>query len=144
MAKENPLFGIGKNQFVETFKIAAHNSFIETLTEVGFVGLFIWLGLFSLTLRNLRAIFKNDTNNSTAMRIYSKYLSISFYAYLIGSYFSASSYYIPLYILFALSVILQNLLYREELSYIRWKDLGNIAFIEIGVLIFIHLVARFS
>ncbi len=46
LVKGSPFFGVGKDQFRENFKIAPHSSYIQALTEVGLIGLFIWLSLF--------------------------------------------------------------------------------------------------
>lgn len=50
MARLEPFFGVGADRFGEHFYMAAHNSFITALAELGFVGAFVWTAFLGLSL----------------------------------------------------------------------------------------------
>jgi hypothetical protein len=52
--KSSPVFGVGQNQQVELSGHVAHNSFIQTFAEVGFVGGACFLGAFMMAIRAVR------------------------------------------------------------------------------------------
>lgn len=141
--KQNLGFGIGKGQFVENFRRAAHNSFIETATELGLVGLFVWIALFYFSIKNLRLISSSVAGpQSMTMITISKALEVSLYAYLVGCYFSSSEYYIPLYVLFAFIVAIQALNNSKMRYTFRLQDILNIMGYAIGMLIFLSILSR--
>lgn len=45
MFKEDPLFGVGYDRFLEFHEVVAHNSFIHVVAELGVLGAFFWVGL---------------------------------------------------------------------------------------------------
>jgi len=53
MFKASPIFGVGPTQFVEHHFLTAHNSFVLTLAELGFVGLFLFTSLLYLSIKSL-------------------------------------------------------------------------------------------
>ncbi len=46
MFKSNPLFGVGYGAFTDYHDLTAHNSFVLVMAELGFTGLFFFIGLF--------------------------------------------------------------------------------------------------
>lgn len=143
--KDNPIFGIGYEQFRHMFNIAAHSSYIQTVTELGLLGLFIWLALFYYSLKYLSFIGSHiDTGDKKEIIIISNSLQAGLYAYLVGSYFSSSAYYVPLYMLFALAVIIQRMSGLSQKLHFKAGDIPAIFAIEISVLLFIHILTRTS
>ena len=59
MAKENPIFGVGKMRFKQSARekiglgLIAHNSYVENLGETGFLGLFVYITLIYLSVKGL-------------------------------------------------------------------------------------------
>ncbi|MDD5633664.1 MAG: O-antigen ligase family protein [Candidatus Omnitrophica bacterium] len=53
MLKENPLFGVGFQRFVEFSPRPAHNSFVNCYAELGLFGYFFWMGLIYMELIGL-------------------------------------------------------------------------------------------
>ena len=53
MFKLHPLFGVGPEQFVEHHFLTAHNSFVLTLAELGFLGMFLFSSILYLSLKTL-------------------------------------------------------------------------------------------
>ena len=57
MYKSNPVFGIGKGQFMNyTNMLIAHNAFVQNMGETGTLGLFAWIGLIYLAYKSLRTV----------------------------------------------------------------------------------------
>ncbi len=55
MFKRSPLFGVGMRQFVEHHFLTAHNSFVLTLAELGFVGMVLFTSVLYLSFKTLIA-----------------------------------------------------------------------------------------
>jgi len=53
MFKENPLFGVGVRQFGEHHFLTAHNSFVLTLAETGFIGMFLFATILYVSMKTL-------------------------------------------------------------------------------------------
>lgn len=53
MFKEQPIFGVGAGRFVEHHFLTAHNSFVLTLAELGFVGMFLFSSILYLSMKTL-------------------------------------------------------------------------------------------
>jgi hypothetical protein len=53
MFKDSPMFGIGARQFGEHHYMTAHNSFVLTLAELGFIGLVLFSTLIYLSIKGL-------------------------------------------------------------------------------------------
>ena len=64
MAKENPVFGVGKMRFKDSARektglgLIAHNSYVENLGETGFPGLFVYIALSYLSIKGLWHVSK--------------------------------------------------------------------------------------
>lgn len=140
--KTSPILGVGKNQFGEYCSISPHNSYIQTVTELGLIGLFLWLALFYYSIKNLRFIEQANTKSLTKFQIiFSKCIQISLITYLISSLFSGSAYYITLYIMFALVVVLQytsGLEFFQKKPYFYFRNLISILIAESCVILIIH------
>jgi O-antigen ligase len=51
--KRNPLFGVGQGQFTEHHYLTAHNSFVLTAAELGFIGFYLFTCIIYLTMKSL-------------------------------------------------------------------------------------------
>jgi hypothetical protein len=49
----SPIWGVGKGLFMEHHMRTAHNSAVQVMAEMGFVGLFLWAGFIYLTIKML-------------------------------------------------------------------------------------------
>ncbi len=49
MFKSQPLFGVGQGMYTNHYYLVAHNSFVHVMAELGFFGLFFFVGMFYLT-----------------------------------------------------------------------------------------------
>ncbi len=141
--KNYPILGVGKDQFREHAFIAPHNSYIQTLTELGFFGLFIWLAFFYFSFKNLKYLAVDPKKSITEeAKVLAKCFQVSLCAYLISSFFSGSAYYETLYIILALIVVLQVLTKINTFTtriFIA-KDIISILSIEIAIIFVIRLL----
>ncbi|MGE0400399.1 MAG: O-antigen ligase family protein [Kofleriaceae bacterium] len=53
MFEHSPIFGVGARQFTEHHYITAHNSFVLTLAEMGFIGMFLFVGTLYMSFKTL-------------------------------------------------------------------------------------------
>jgi len=53
MFEHSPIFGVGARQFTEHHYLTAHNSFVLVLAEMGFVGLFLFVGTLYMSFKTL-------------------------------------------------------------------------------------------
>ncbi|MBA3398278.1 MAG: O-antigen ligase family protein [Deltaproteobacteria bacterium] len=53
MFKNNPIFGVGLGQFNEHHYLTAHNSFVLTLAELGFIGMFLFTTILYISVKSL-------------------------------------------------------------------------------------------
>lgn len=53
MWKHSPIFGVGQRQFGEHHFMAAHNSYVLSLAELGIVGMVLFVAMMVLTLKTL-------------------------------------------------------------------------------------------
>jgi len=136
MLKSSPLLGVGYNQFREHWVLVAHNAYVQVGSELGIIGLYIWLGMLYYSYKCLRKVTQISTD--TSQRVHAKSLKATFLAFCIGSCFTALGYFMLLYIFHSFSVIAANLYLPEEekreINHIKSKDLLIIAGIEFLVL----------
>ncbi|MBP7507585.1 MAG: O-antigen ligase family protein [Prolixibacteraceae bacterium] len=141
--KTNYLLGIGKDQFAQHFYIAPHNSYIQCVTELGLLGLFLWLSFFYFSIKKLNLIIAQRLKDFELV-YFAKALKLSLYAYLVGSYFSSSAYYIPLFILIAISVCIESI----SKSFKKYRtapiEIIHIAGLELAILVAIKFLVSTS
>ena len=53
MFKRSPIFGVGQRQFGENHFMTAHNSYVLSLAELGFIGLVLFIALLYLSVKTL-------------------------------------------------------------------------------------------
>ncbi len=53
MFKQHPFFGVGPRQFTDHFFMAAHNTYVLTLAELGVVGMFLFVSILYLSFKTL-------------------------------------------------------------------------------------------
>ena len=52
----NPIFGVGRQQWIEHHPLAAHNAFVQTVAETGLIGLFLFLSFLKKMLNQFSPI----------------------------------------------------------------------------------------
>ncbi|MBI5118516.1 O-antigen ligase family protein [Candidatus Poribacteria bacterium] len=70
----NPLFGVGKGQFIHYNRVIAHNAFVQQVGETGLVGAFFWLGFIYVTVKGIAEVFRKEGVEKSRRAIYRSYL----------------------------------------------------------------------
>jgi O-antigen ligase len=120
MAMSNPLFGIGKAQFVEVHGRTAHNSYILILGELGFVGYSLWGGALIFTVFSAFKFLKynknkiqkgeeetEDNDKKTALKnefMLNQTLLFSMVGFMVTGFFLSRSYTLLLFIFLGMTL----------------------------------------
>ena len=110
-----PLFGVGANNFTEYHFRTAHNSFVLCATELGLFGLYPWIMLIYLSIRNNE--FIASAARKTRMRdvaVYVETIRYGLIAFATGSYFLSRTYSEVLFLLFGLSAAVSNIFTKDN------------------------------
>lgn len=128
MVQYNPIFGIGKGNFISyTNTLIAHNSAIEIMGETGLVGLFLWIGLIYMSLKNIgRYLAETDDPAHRAQAIA---LGISVIGYIVSAMFVTLEYE-TLYFLLGLCAVPGRQL-KEPVTFTQ-KDFVAVSAMTIG------------
>jgi putative inorganic carbon (hco3(-)) transporter len=110
MLKGNPLFGVGKGQFLENYSLTAHNSFVLVLSELGIFGFYFW---FSLVVVSMCSLFRIANANAPKVvdqkhdfqdyRWLGSCAFVAFSGFIACSFFLSISYSILYYFVFGFS-----------------------------------------
>ena len=115
-----PLFGVGAHNFTEYHFRTAHNSFVLCAAELGFVGLYAWIMLIYISIKNNQHIAK--AVRATRMRdvaVYVETVRYGLIAFATGAYFLSRTYNEMLFLLVGLSAAVTNIFVRESGE--RWQ-----------------------
>lgn len=135
MVQQNPLLGIGKGNFINyTGKLVAHNSSIEIMGETGLPGLFFWVGLIYMGLKNL-LLYIRETEDERD-KAYVVALGLSVLGYIASSMFVTLEYE-TLYFLLGLCASVGLRLKQPNLF--TERDFWAISLITVGWAMFIKI-----
>ncbi len=141
MFKSNPLFGIGFHMFTGDLPQTAHNSYVLALAELGFVGLFFFIGLIYVSFKQLSLIQKNDER----LKNYAYGLQAGLIGFCVAAFFLSRTYIILPYMLFALSGALFFIARQKNRKIVfnfSSVDARNTALLSIGIVMFIYGVVK--
>lgn len=160
MFKANPLFGVGVGQFTEYHPRVAHNSFVHGLAEVGFAGMFCWIGMIYMAFRYLHFVQKRTkitserktptyTDGHTvivpALSSLASAVQISLIGYLIAAFFLSRTYNLVLFMLLAFAVSIYHIAAKElgKLDRVFGVfDVIAVVGLEIATIVFIYISMR--
>lgn len=135
MVQQNPLFGIGKGNFLNyTGKLVAHNSSIEIMGETGLPGLFFWIGLIYMSLKNLLLYLRESENPRD--KAYVIALGLSVLGYIASAMFVTLEYE-TLYFLLGLCAAMGFRLKQPNLF--TERDFWAVSTLTVGWAIFIKV-----
>jgi O-antigen ligase len=146
--RSRPLFGVGMDLFTDFHTHTAHNSFILCAAELGLFGLFPWLMLFVISMRNARFVANQNFEPSTKeLILYANSILYGLVAFAAAGFFLSRTYLELLFILFGLSVSVSNMfITRSESNYRLWEkvDIKYTVAIMTGLFIVTYLFLRFA
>lgn len=144
LLKANPLFGTGAGTFMEHHYRTAHNSFVLCASELGLFGLFIWVLLIFISMRNLFFIGTEARERRLMdLALLSDSLFFAFVGFITSAFFLSRTYNELLYILIGLAVAITIIFMNrtgESYRLIERKDLVYAAGIIAGTLVLLKII----
>ncbi len=145
--RQNPVLGIGQDQFSKAAGLVGHNSFLHCFTELGFLGGTLFLGAFYFCLRELHRLGSagNVIIDPELRRLYS-YLTAGIAGYVGGMLSVSYSYAVPTYTVLGLgSAYLGMTRVFPPLSLPRFDGrlVGRFVMISVLFLIGLQIFVRF-
>jgi len=103
--KTNPLFGLGYKSFADEFLHTAHNSAILVATEIGMIGLIIWVAMYVVSFDQLKQTVHPPAplQPDPGIQRHAKALEAALVAYLTTSWFLSRAYQPTSYILLGMT-----------------------------------------
>lgn len=128
---QSPIYGVGAGQFVEHHYLTAHNSFVLSLAELGFVGLVIFVALIYLSIKSLlRGLIElRSVPGSEVAQVWGMALLGSFVATTFSISTLSFSYKSVLWIEFAFVGAWTNCIRTHKPSFnvhLNWRDIAII------------------
>ena len=138
MAKENPVFGVGKTRFKDTARqktglgLIAHNSYVENLGETGIPGLFVYVALIYLSIKGLWHVSRQVSDPKD------RSLAFAFLAS-VCSYAATSMFITTDFVLFyvQLGFVAAFCSLNGSHPMLTWYDVIWIALMEVGFVLFL-------
>ena len=144
MFKANPFFGVGHDRFIDfnASGITAHNSYMLVLCELGFFGLFFFIGLIYIPVHwLLKRLFCSHDENSRGQL---SSLAAALIGMLTAMFFLSRSYVFAPFMMIAICTAWMNSddnnHGNENDSYI--KHLKRIFIIAVSIVIFINIFVK--
>jgi putative inorganic carbon (hco3(-)) transporter len=108
MFKKNPLIGVGYGLFTNYHEITAHNSFVLSFAETGFLGAYFWVGLLYVCLLSLRklVVASRAPPEDTWMFHWAQDTKTAMWALLAGLFFLSRTYNVLIYLLIGFATAL--------------------------------------
>ncbi len=137
----NPLFGVGYDMFMDDMPLTAHNSYILAASELGFIGLFMWMSLIYVSFSGLSKVYvKVDSLKNMALGIQS-----SLMGFCVAAFFLSRTYIVLPYMLFALAGAV--MIFAKEIDESidlnpTNKDYRNIILLCVGILVFVYVLYK--
>jgi len=143
MLKSNPLFGVGFAMFEEELPQTAHNSYVLAGAELGFIGLFFWIGLLYVAFKQFALVQKYETG----LKKYALGLQSGLIGFCAAAFFLSRAYIILPFLFFALAGAIFYITKKRnvELSYnFIFKEAVIVFFLNIAVLMIVFAVIKTS
>ncbi|MBI4721301.1 MAG: O-antigen ligase family protein [Chitinivibrionia bacterium] len=146
LLKQNPLFGVGAGTFMEYHVRTAHNSIVLCASELGLFGLYVWLLLIVVSMRNLFFVSTEARRmHMVSIALLSDSLLFAFVGFITAAFFLSRTYNELLYILVGLGVSATAVfagMTGEKYSLFEKKDLVYTGFILVGSLFTVYIITR--
>jgi putative inorganic carbon (HCO3(-)) transporter len=99
-----PVLGVGYHNFTEHHQLTAHNSVVLCMSELGLIGLYVWLLLIVSSFREMILVQKNAVEGAYAE--YAEVMQLSLTGFFVSAFFLSRTYNEVLFILVALSTLI--------------------------------------
>jgi putative inorganic carbon (HCO3(-)) transporter len=108
MLKAQPILGVGFGQFLEHHTRTAHNSLVLAFAETGLLGCFFWVGLFVITLLELRRMrsLPGDEPFDAMARQWAGALQLALIGFITAAFFLSRTFVPMLYLVVGLAAAL--------------------------------------
>ncbi len=119
MFKSNPVYGVGYEQFTQHHHLTAHNSYLLALSELGLVGLTLFMMILYLSFKiPVQALRRYPAHGEAAVaRVWSLALLASLCGVAVGSFFLSFTYHQVLWIYLGMSGALYASIRRHDPSF---------------------------
>jgi hypothetical protein len=144
MFKSSPIWGIGKSQFVENYYITAHNTFVLEATELGLVGMILWVGVLYTSFKIVVLALRRYRGRADGVVPYewARALRASLCGIAVGTNFLSLGYHPVIWVYFALPGAFYLAARRHDPEFrvsFGWRDLLAVTGFSIVWLIGIRL-----
>ena len=151
MVKYRPLFGFGKNRFLEYHPKVAHNSFVTIMSELGTIGYTLWMAFFIFVfymlfrIRRMPDIPGEAGESLRQEKTLSLYLTVSMIGFAVTAFFISRSYAMFLYIFAA---VVSASFYRLRHKYpelplaFKGADVGRVFVMSMFSLLCLYLLLK--
>ncbi len=131
MFRQNPVLGVGAGQFVEHHYLTAHNSFVLTMAEGGFLGLALFVAIIYISMKSLIVGVRALANvpGAEVAQVWGMAMLASLTATLFSIQTLSFVYKPVLWIFFGLIGAWTNCIRHHRPDFtvkLSWKDLGII------------------
>jgi O-antigen ligase len=110
LLKRSPLWGLGYTSFSDNVRATAHNSYLLCAVESGVIGLFLWMGIFVITIRQLQTVSRSavarpgeQQPGDPVLARWAEAVKKSVIVYLFTAYFLSCTYQMFLFVLIGLA-----------------------------------------
>ncbi|MCK4774980.1 MAG: O-antigen ligase family protein, partial [Candidatus Krumholzibacteria bacterium] len=140
LVRSRPIFGVGAQMFTDYHVRTAHNSYLLCVAELGMFGLFAWVMLIILSIKNMHYISRYATPQQNGrLGLYADAIKLGLIGFLCASMFLSRTYIEMLFILLAMSVSVTTIFVRNtegKYKLVEKRDWQMGLLISIGGLIF--------
>jgi len=146
LLKGSPLFGVGFGNFMEYHFRTAHNSFVLCSAELGLFGLYPWLMLIFISIKNARFVEREQlANGERDLAMYTYAAELALIMFIAGALLLSRTYHPSLFVLFGLcAAITRVFVARSDQRYVLLEKrdllLGFVA--TIGSVVGFYMLLR--
>ncbi len=131
-----PLFGVGYDMFVSYHSRTAHNSYLLCFSELGLFGIFPWVMLFFISIKNMHFITGDARPKRDTLALYSDSVMLGLIAFFAGTMFLSRTYSELLFIYFGLASAVTRMFvvkYPGVYKLVERRDFRHTAFAVVGL-----------
>ncbi|UCF06436.1 MAG: O-antigen ligase family protein [bacterium] len=136
-----PILGVGYGRFTEFHHLTAHNSVVLCMTELGLVGLFVWLSMIVTSFREM--IVAEKYTQGTELSGYAETLQMTIVGFMAAAFFLSRTYNEIIYIIIALCTLFSYFTRRDHGYKIPFFSLKTLTRVLVTMVILVMLVRLF-